>query len=170
MRHSALRGVNPDSSAGSALLLKAHSSSTINGIGGHSGTIDPAQKICIVLPHPQVSDSIILFHWVEKRGLGNPRYSRPLGRRCTRAITKSRGHGTSARGWPTIPTCGYVVSVRLQCGLAPCRNALGSADLCIRGGVAHIYPQVENAHRQQNQRGGPDQQNRQHFSRHPFDT
>jgi hypothetical protein len=29
----------------------------------------------------QVSGSIILIHWVEKRGLGNPRYSRPGGRR-----------------------------------------------------------------------------------------
>jgi hypothetical protein len=27
------------------------------------------------------SDRIMLFHWVEKRGLGNPRYSRPGGRR-----------------------------------------------------------------------------------------
>jgi hypothetical protein len=29
----------------------------------------------------RVSDSIILFDWEEKRGLGNPRYSRPGGRR-----------------------------------------------------------------------------------------
>jgi hypothetical protein len=29
----------------------------------------------------QISDNIILFHWLEKRGLGNPRYSRPGGRR-----------------------------------------------------------------------------------------
>jgi hypothetical protein len=29
----------------------------------------------------QVSDRIILFDWLEKRGLGNPRYSRPGGGR-----------------------------------------------------------------------------------------